>query len=203
MMRKQLFFSAVVLSLTGLMLFSCGPKSSQKSTETTFEEYLTDKDSATVIQLVNDFFFYAEQGNYAEAAAMLYKVQADSVEMMPEPLNNEEMKEIVDMLKMLGIQGHRIDYIKFKEYYLNEVKCTAILQEASDGMPEATTTFYFKPIDYIDSWVLCLMHSATGNNPFVQEDEKAQLSREYKADQYERAEKAAEAEAEAQATDRE
>ena len=197
-MKRNYFFQTVALfAITILMLTSCHQKAEQKDNRTQFEQYLTNTDSIQVVELINTFFKYAEEENYAEAAAMLYKVDPQHVSNAPELLDNEEMAEIVTLLRTLKIYDHRIDYIKFNEYYLNEAKCTAILFPAQNGLPEASTTFYFKPVDYIDSWVLCLMHSATGDDTFVSEDEKAQLTREYQADQQARAEKQAQAEKEA------
>jgi len=194
MKKQHILILSVLLPLAGLVLTGCRQKAEQKDTRTQFEKYLTNQDSLKVIELIDQFFFYAEQGNYADAAAMLYKAEVDTTFTQPEPLGNEEMESVATMLKVLGIQGHRIDYIKFREANMNEVKCTAILQPALDGQPEATTVLYFKPIDFVDSWVLCLMHSETGNETFVSEDEKAQLTREFKADQAARLQQQAEAE---------
>lgn len=164
-------------------LYSCQQKVKQDDHQTEFEQDLTNTDSIKVIELLNTFFSYAEEGNYDDAAAMLFKVDKTDLNKMPEPLDNEEMESVKSLLRTLRIQSHRIDYIKFNEYYLNEAKCTAVLIPAHDGIPEATTVFYFKPVDYIDSWMLCMMNSVTDDNPFVKEEDKAQLTREYKADQ--------------------
>lgn len=199
MKRHSFITLAVTLPLFLLLLTACHQKKESGDTRTTFEKYLTNEDSLKVLSLVNDFFFLAEQGDYASAAAMLYKVDPEVDLAEPEPLDNEEMAGIVSMLRTLGIQDHRIDYVKFNRSHLNEVKCTAVLIPATDGMPEATTSFYFKPVDYIDSWVLCLMHSESGDEGFVSEDEKAKLKLEYQADQVERARKQAQAEEELKA----
>lgn len=199
MKRHSFIYLAALLPCFLLLLTGCHEKKESGDNRTTFEKYLTDDDSLKVISLVNDFFFLAEQGDYASAAAMLYKADLDSALMQPEPLDNEEMAGIVSMLRTLGIQGHRIDYMKFRDSHFNEVKCTAVLIPAQDGMPEATTSFYFKPVDYIDSWVLCLMHSESGDEGFVSEDEKASLKLEYEADQVNRQKKAEQAEAELKA----
>ena len=199
MKKNSFIYLAATIPFFLLLLTGCHQKKESGDTRTTFEKYLTNEDSLKVISLVNDFFFMAEQGDYASAAAMLYKVNPDSNLVEPEPLDNEEMAGIVTMLRTLGIQDHRIDYVKFNRSQLNEVKCTAVLIPATDGMPEASTSFYFKPVDYIDSWVLCLMHSETGDEGFVNEDEKARLQLEYQADQVERARKQAQAEEELKA----
>lgn len=87
----------------------------------------------------------------------------DSVYEEPQPLSNEEMASIKNMLSALPIKSHTIDYIKFKEVYNNEVKCTALIMEAYDNVPEIKTAFYFKPIDHLGKWRLCMVDSRRGD----------------------------------------
>ena len=107
--------------------------------QTTFEQSMTNKDSVAVTGLVNVFFQLAESGRYDEAASMLFKNNVDTVYDEPKPLDNKDMEKVKTLLSSLPIQSHTIDYIKFKEVYENEVKCTAIIMEAHDNIPEVKT----------------------------------------------------------------
>ena len=43
--------------------------------------------------------------------------------------------------------------------YMNEVKCTIVMREADGTVPEAANKWYFKPVNYLGGWRLCLMDS--------------------------------------------
>ena len=59
--------------------------------------------------------------------------------------------------KCCGIKG--INNIKFKTALMNEVKCTIVMREADGTVPEAANKWYFKPVNYLGGWRLCLMDS--------------------------------------------
>jgi hypothetical protein len=42
---------------------------------------------------------------------------------------------------------------------MNEVKCTIVMREADGTVPEAANKWYFKPVNYLGGWRLCLMDS--------------------------------------------
>ena len=50
---------------------------------------LSQRDTATVTELVNRFMTLAQNKEYAEAVAMLYKMDAKIPNQAPEPLDNE------------------------------------------------------------------------------------------------------------------
>lgn len=164
----KLKYQIVGLLTLILLLFStigCTEKQKAVSTSTNktgYELAVTHQDTIEVTHLVNLFMNYLEDGNYAYASAMLYKGDPNDVFGEYLPLDNDELQEKISFFKQFPIHSHRIDYIKFHEAYDNEVKCTAIFQEAHDGMPEISTVFYFKPVDYLGSWLLCLMDSDKG-----------------------------------------
>lgn len=146
---KHIFKSQYVLAIAVAIVMFAAVGCKQKKpapTETGFELSMTNADSTAVVQLVDQFFGYAENECYTEAAAMLFTAhtEADSLYLEPEPLNNEQLDKMISKLKALKIKSHHIDYIKFNETYLNEVKCTVFLSEEVEGPNAIRTVFYFK-----------------------------------------------------------
>lgn len=181
-MRKSMY--AIILSLIlvwgAFTLSGCKDKPKRQASQfTEFEQKLTNADSSEVARLVEQFFQYAEQGKTSEAAGMLYKLENDSANSEPQLLDNKEMEKVRDLLNSLPIRGHEIDYMKFSDSDLNEVKCTAILAPAHDDKPEVKTAFYFKPIKYFDSWKLCIVDTNSGDQTIVPADKKDSLASEY------------------------
>ena len=116
---KHLFNKGQVLTMAValVVLMAVGCKQNKpEPKETGFELALTNADSAAVVQLVDQFFGYAEHGGYTDAAAMIHKAynNPDSVYLEPEPLDNQQLNRMIGMLKSLKIKSHHIDYIKFK-----------------------------------------------------------------------------------------
>lgn len=147
---------------------------------TAFEERMTNEDSVAVVHLIDDFFGAIENGDLTTAVAMLYKTDNNADPYAePQLLDNEEMAALKEQFTSLPVYGHKIDYIKFNKSYLNEVKCTAIISPAQDDIPAATTSYYFKPVNYLGAWLLCLMNTNTGDRPFVSNEDKDSLTRHY------------------------
>ena len=179
-MRKNLYIilGVFLLIISPLFMTSCKDKP-KPNPQTTFEQSMTNKDSVAVTGLVNVFFQLAESGRYDEAASMLFKNNVDTVYDEPKPLDNKDMEKVKTLLSSLPIKSHTIDYIKFKEVYENEVKCTAIIMEAHDNIPEVKTVFYFKPVSYLGKWKLCLVDSHHGDQTVIKADKKDSMQNEY------------------------
>ena len=177
--------SPVLLVIIVMALSGCkGRQDNTGDTEVTgFEKSMTAEDTATVIKLVNTFFEYAESGKYADAAGMLYAANDSDNYAEPELLDNEQMEVVRRTLRSLPIKSHKIDYIKFNRTFSNEVKVTAIIEEAHDGMPEIKTVYYFKPFDYLGGWRLCYVDTNNGDTGLVDESQKEALTKEFNADQ--------------------
>lgn len=156
-----------------------------------YEELVTNQDTVAVIQLVDRFFGYIMEGHVDDAAAMLY-VAGDDIYDEPMLMDNEEMAQVRQLLETIDIQSYRIDYIKFSEAHNNEVKVTAVIEEAHDGMPDITTAFYFKPQDYLTNWVLCLADSYRGQDAIVDNDSKDSLTQKFQNEVEEQLRKASE-----------
>ena len=158
----------------------------------------SDLEQPTCCLLINDpsnyipevpcilFFQLAESGRYDEAASMLFKNNVDTVYDEPKPLDNKDMEKVKTLLSSLPIKSHTIDYIKFKEVYENEVKCTAIIMEAHDNIPEVKTVFYFKPVSYLGKWKLCLVDSHHGDQTVIKADKKDSMQNEYQKEMREK-----------------
>lgn len=186
-MRKNLYIilGVFLLIISPLFMTSCKDKP-KPNPQTTFEQSMTNKDSVAVTGLVNVFFQLAESGRYDEAASMLFKNNVDTVYDEPQPLDNKDMEKVKTLLSSLPIKSHTIDYIKFKEVYENEVKCTAIIMEAHDNIPEVKTVFYFKPVSYLGKWKLCLVDSHHGDQTVIKADKKDSMQNEYQKEMREK-----------------
>lgn len=186
-MKKNLYIilGIFLLSISPLFMTSCKDKP-KPNPQTTFEQSMTNKDSVAVTGLVNVFFQLAESGRYDEAASMLFKNNVDTVYDEPQPLDNKDMEKVKTLLSSLPIKSHTIDYIKFKEVYENEVKCTAIIMEAHDNIPEVKTVFYFKPVSYLGKWKLCLVDSHHGDQTVIKADKKDSMQNEYQKEMREK-----------------
>lgn len=186
-MRKNLYIilGVFLLIISPLFMTSCKDKP-KPNPQTTFEQSMTNKDSVAVTGLVNVFFQLAESGRYDETASMLFKNNVDTVYDEPQPLDNKDMEKVKTLLSSLPIKSHTIDYIKFKEVYENEVKCTAIIMEAHDNIPEVKTVFYFKPVSYLGKWKLCLVDSHHGDQTVIKADKKDSMQNEYQKEMREK-----------------
>ena len=139
MMKKvNIILGILFLAIASVTLSGCGEKK-KNSPLTGFEQAITNADSVEVTHLVNQFFEYAENGNYDAAAGMLFKDNVDSVYNEPQPLDNKAMTDI-------------------------------------------KTVFYFKPIDYLGKWKLCMIDSHNGDRPVVEHAKKDSMQREYETE---------------------
>ena len=176
----------MLLALAALMFWGCKSKDTNAgaaSNLTEYEQGLTADDSIQLVAVVDNFFALVENGQVDLAVSTLYRVNPDNPYDEPLPLTNEEMQEIRKVFEVFPTFGHRIDYIKFYESYLNEVKVSAIFREAKDGLPEGTTTYYFRPINYVGQWLLCAMNTWTGDDePLVRDEDKDSLTEKFQRD---------------------
>lgn len=118
---------------------------------------LSQKDTATVLGLVNRFMTFAQNKEYAEAAAMLCKMNASGAGHAPEALDSEDMRRVRTLFGLFPVRGYKIDKIQFKEAEDNEVRCTVYFTG------DKKTNWYFKPVRYLGNWKLCMKDSGTGD----------------------------------------
>lgn len=181
MMFQKLRLLLPVMLVAALLVAGCGRKKRQAEPAgaTKFEQGMTGKDTVAVKQLVDRFFGYAMNKQYAEAAGMLYRNDGNPDEE-PQQLDNEEMAEVRSMLEAVPMVGYRIEYIKFSEYYVNEVLCHVIIRKAEGDMPEVTTKMFFKPVSYLGNWLLCLTNTEYGDRGLVKPGERDSMERAYR-----------------------
>jgi hypothetical protein len=176
----------MMLALAVLVFVGCKGKDKKNDATshlTEYEQGLTADDSIQLVAVVDNFFALVENNQVDLAVSTLFRVNPENPYAEPIPLTNEEMQEIKKVFEVFPIFGHRIDYIKFYESYLNEVKVSAIFREAKDGMPEGTTTYYFRAINYVGQWVLCAMNTWTGDDePLVRDEDKDSLTDKFQRD---------------------
>ena len=172
-----LFVSALMLSLSSCNSCSSKKKEVQGPPPTDFEKGMTAKDTTAVKELVDQFFAYAKEKNFTEAAGMLYRTTEDSDE--PQPLNNDEMAEVKKMLETFLMVDYRIEYIKFSDSEENEVLCYVIMKKAEGDMPEMSTKMFFKPVNYMGNWVLCLTNTGYGDKGVVDPNKRDSVEKNY------------------------
>lgn len=172
-----LFVSALMLSLSSCNSCSSKKKEVQGPPPTDFEKGMTAKDTTAVKELVDQFFAYAKEKNFTEAAGMLYRTTEDSDE--PQPLNNDEMAEVKKMLETFPMVDYRIEYIKFSDSEENEVLCSVIMQKAEGDMPEMATKMFFKPVNHVGSWLLCLTNTGYGDKGVVDPNKRDSVEKNY------------------------
>lgn len=188
MKLNKLWALVCVFALIFMFAGCKSKKEKPQPQKTEFEQGMTAKDTLAVKQLVDKFFSYAKSKNFAEAAAMLYRNDLDK-KGEPQQLNNEEMAEVRNMLESIPMVDYKIEYIKFDEYYANEVLCRVIIKKAEGDMPDITTKMFFKPVDYMGNWVLCLTNTEYGDKGVVKPDKRDSVERSYMKQQKSASEK--------------
>lgn len=176
---RLLFIAIIIAMFTG-----CKSEKKQDN-KTEFETSMTVRDTLAVKELVDQFFDLVEQGQLADAAGMVYKTDPHEPYKAPVLLDNEDLQQVMGLLKSIPISSHRIDYIKFNESYANEVKCTAIIEPATDGNPEISTVFYFKPVDVMGNWLLCLIDSRNGDQTIIDRNARDSVEKRFSAESLE------------------
>ena len=186
-MRFLPFLFATFLTIVG-----CQDKPKQTTTQTEYELSMTDKDTAAVANLVDQFFMLLEEDRVTDAVSLLYQVNDTDRYNRVELLDNENIQRVTTLLKAFPIVSHRIDYIKFHEVYNNEVKVSAILYEATEDQPEVKTVFYFRVVDDRGRWCLCMMNTSEGDRRLISNEEADSVSTKYSNYQKEKESKSVE-----------
>lgn len=174
--------ASVLLFVLVFALASCNSCSKKETPQgpppTEFEEKMTSKDTVAVKELVDKFFTFVKDKNYSEAAGMVYRA-AQEPGGEPELLNNEEMADVRTMLQSVPMVDYRIEYIKFDDADENEVLCYVIIQKAEGDMPELSTKMFFKPINYMGNWLLCLTNTEYGDKGVVKPDKRDSVEKAF------------------------
>lgn len=154
---KRLNIVAFAICLFSLLSCQSGKKD-QKAEESvsteinSFTDGLVKEDTLAVKKLVNDYMTYAQNGEYAEAAAMLFKPDSADIWNEPVSLTNEEMEKVINTLKLFPVQSFEISDIKFKTAIDNEVECTFTIKNTQS----VSSKISFRAMNYLGGWRLCL-----------------------------------------------
>lgn len=154
---KRLNIVAIAICLFSLLSCQSGKKD-QKAEEAvsteinSFIDGLVKEDTLAVKKLVNDYMTYAQNGQYAEAAAMLFKPDTADIWSEPVSLTNEEMEKVINALKLFPVQSFEISKIKFKTAVDNEVECKFTIKDRQS----VSSKISFRPMNYLGGWRLCL-----------------------------------------------
>lgn len=164
---------------------------------------MTNQDSIAVRGLIDQFFSFVKAKDYAAATQMLYRVPRINLQQSsgdskaepkrigesksgPQPLSNNEIEQVVKMLKAIPMVDYKIEYVKFNESYNNEVLCTVIIKKSkSKDMPDITTKMFFKPMNHLGQWCLGLMNSGSGDQGVVDPAKRDSVKEEYAKEQKE------------------
>lgn len=92
------------------------------------------------------------------------------------------------MLESVPMVDYRIEYIKFDENYQNEVLCHVIIKKAEGDMPEMSTKMFFKPVNYMGNWLLCLTNTEYGDKGVVNPDKRDSVEKDFEKKQKPQAE---------------
>lgn len=170
-MMKVVKFLSRILALSMFLLCFGTCKSDKKQTITEeqkprngFVDGLAMEDTLAVEKLVDGFMKKAQDKQFGQAAAMLYKTDPDDAWNEPIQLDNEEIENVIFLLKRFPVLSYRIVHMKFESALENEVRCTIVMSEKEDNIPEATNSYSFKPVNYLGGWRLCLMDSYSGDH---------------------------------------
>lgn len=162
----------LILGLAPIFIVSCSQ--SGKKAETNEQSAakhtmaLSKKDTVQVLELTNRFMEAVKEKRYVDAAAMLHETKADDPFARPELLDNDQLKDALQRLKIFPIYDFSISGYIFKEAFDNEVRCEVVLfpkTDADDTRPN-TAIWYFKPVRYLGEWKLCFRNSAQGDHAF-------------------------------------
>ena len=169
-MKTYIFIFLFVLS--AICFVGCQNNDKTADREVPFTEKLTVNDTVAVEKLVQLYFSYLTEGNYYDAASILYRPNQEDIYYKPVLLDNEQIEQAVKSMKAIPVVGYNIEYIKFNKSYDNEVMVRVIMFEGHNGLPDVTSKVFFKPINYLDTWFLTVMDSNSGDKQLVDSDER-------------------------------
>lgn len=169
-MKKLSFLLMLLVAVFFASCSSCSHKNDNVDpldVPTEFEENLTEKDTAAVKEVIATFISHIQNGEYYDAAGMVYRQEFVGDQVTPRQLENEEMDRLVAVYKIFPILDYKIDYMRFRENDLNEVCLTVIMKKGENGQPDATSKMFFNPIYHHNVWRLVLDDSHQGTETFV------------------------------------
>lgn len=180
LMRKHNFLSLSLATLLLTLLAACDPKKGEGSQEngpTAFEQSLNAQDSMAVMSEIDKFFNYLKDKKPYEAAGMLVTIKRGDIDIEAEPLSNQEMEAMVKKFSLIPVIDHKVQYLKFNEFYQNEaeVHITMIKGNEEKGIPDATTKMYLVPVMLSGTWKLAVIDTKSGDRALVKPGQRDSL----------------------------
>lgn len=147
----SLFFFLLVISCSdSSQKKSSGPKSKREL----YRSALTPQDSSLSRKLVITFMDFVQKGKYADAVMMLNKLDEKEPYSAPELLDNDEIEEIMKILKQFPILSYSIVSITYDSAVNNPIRCMVLVNVPKSAEP-IRITWVFNPINYEGEWKLC------------------------------------------------
>jgi len=119
-----------------------------------YKQGLTHNDSIAAKALVTSFMDAVRDGKYADAVAYLYTLNPKNPYLNPELLDNESIKETMDMMEKIKVDSYRIKSMEFVSAVNNPTKCE-ITAELSGNKVPVKLTWVLNPVNYMGRWLLC------------------------------------------------
>lgn len=171
-MKKLSYLLILCVAVFFASCSSCSHKDQQENVDpldvpTEFENNLTEADTAKVKELIGIYMAHMQEGEFYEAAGMVYRQEEKHSEIIPRELNNEEIERLVKVYKLFPVLDYKIEYMRFREAGLNEVCVSVIMKKGVNGQPDATSKMFFNPIHFHNAWRLVLDDSHQGTDAFV------------------------------------
>lgn len=182
-MKKLSYLLILCVSIFFASCSSCSHKDQNVDpldVPTEFENNLTDADTAKVKEIIGVFISHIQNGEYYDAANMVYRQEEVKGKIIPRELNNEEIERLVNVYKIFPVEDYKIDYIRFREAGLNEVCVSIIMQKGQNGQPDALSKMFFNPIHFHNKWCLVLDDSHQGTETFVPVAKRDSMRQVYK-----------------------
>lgn len=111
---------------------------------------------------------------------MLYRINPDDPKGQPILLDNEELTNVITLLRAFPAIDFSIEYLKFSEAYENEAMCRVTIAKGENGMPDITTKMFFRPMYYLGKWSLGIMNTSWGDRGIVAPSDRDSIARKYK-----------------------
>ena len=169
-MKKFVLFLAAAL-VVGTALTGCKDKKAPADTKPVETSMFTKEDTTKVMDLVNQFTVYLQNGDIKGALDMLVMLDGDSIK----PIDAANLQRQANSLRFIaGMPGYELDRIVMQDEKRNEAKIDIVLFEKKDENDKRpnTTSFYLRPVYIGGQWYLTTRDNITSTvdeNPEKQE----------------------------------
>lgn len=154
MMRKNILFSLLVISLT-FVFVSCSEQGKQKSVDV--PEFCAG-DTADVLNLATKYLEHLKNKEFEQALAMVYHIEGDEVFQ----LTKSEKEALQKQYQLFPVLDYRIDSYTFTNAHNTEVRYTVtFFEKTSDSDLPNTMAFSLKPQRINAVWCLSILNRSS------------------------------------------